>query len=306
MFNNAIIISGSSGGLGKALIGSIDQHRYTIFRLKLDNRLYSINGECVDNEALFSYSKVDFVHLASPNASACRDNPKEALDVNFSMANDLLNQSYIHKVENIIFTSTSRIYGDNLNEQVVSSGILQMQNEYAAIKYLTERMLQEIWENKKDKPNIYNLRISNIASIINAEKLTRPLLNEFCWNAVKYNEILIKNEQNLTKNFIHIQEVCNKIQELLHRKRVPEFVVLNVMSQQYFSLLDIAKKIKGYIAIRYDKEIKIRHNFKEIPHSTNNNYDGKNAVEGRVCATLGIDNILYDQVDKYYEHFHGK
>lgn len=305
MFNNAIIISGSSGRLGKALIGAIDRHRYTILRMKSDNLLYSINGESVDNEALLSYSKVNFVHLASPDASGCRDDPMEALNVNFSMAHNILNQSYIHKIENFIFASTSRIYGDNLNQHAVRSGSLRIENEYAAIKYLTERMLQKIWENNKRKPNIYNLRISNIACTLNAEQTTRPLLNEFCWNAVKYDEILIKNEQNLTKNFIHIQDVCNKIQELLNRKRVPEFVALNIMSQQYFSLLDIAEKIKSYIAIKYDKEIKIRHSFKETPKVTNKNY-GKITAERRGCASLRIDDVLNDQVDKYYDFLHTK
>lgn len=302
----ALLMSGSSGKIGQALIASLHDDQCDLFFMKADTKLYSITGEYINDQEILSYSKVNFVHLASPDEADCRTNPITALNVNFKLVENLLVKPYAQKITNIIFTSTTRIYGDNVTSQVEKMGSVRIENEYAAVKYLTERMLQQIWQDIKIKPNIYALRVANVASVLCVKQKRRPLINEFCWNAAKYNEITINNQKNLIKNFIHIQDVCASINKLLYHERVPEFVVLNVTSDQYFSLFDIADKIKKYFSFKYGREIAIKHKFKGLQETKSDITIARNRVnESTRDPSLSIDHILYAQIDKYSEFFNG-
>ena len=103
MSNSALIISGSSGKIGKALLGFLGQDQYDVYKLKADQKLYASTGEHICDKAMMRYQKIDFVHLASPDAAACRSNPINALKVNFKSVVDILNKPFIHNIQNVKF-----------------------------------------------------------------------------------------------------------------------------------------------------------------------------------------------------------
>lgn len=304
MSEHVLLISGSSGTLGRALIASLKKDKYDLFVVKADSKLQSVAGDYIKDQVILNYSTVNFVHLASPNAADCHTNPIAALDVNYNLVRNIFKKSYAQKISNIIFTSTARIYGDNITTSVDETSRVNIENEYAAVKYLTEGMLRQSWQNKKIKPNIYVLRVSNVASVLCHEKTNRPLLNEFCWNAAKYNQITINNKKNFVKNFVNIQNVCDSIIELLKRKKTPEFIILNVTGDQCFSLYDIAFKIKQYFGSKYGKEIIIKHHFNTLEKTKNDLIVSYSRVSSLISySCLSIDPVVHAQVDEYYEFF---
>ena len=222
MSKQAIIISGSNGNLAQAFITSIGSNHYDLFFVKDGSKLYSANIGPVDDEMLLNYTTVKLIHLASPDHESCQRDASLALDVNYYLVLNLLDKAYSQKITTIIFASTTRVYGDNITRPIDEDSKLCIENSYSAVKYLTERMLECMWREQNLKLNIFILRISNVVSVLGNDNLRRPLLNEFCWQAAKYNEIIIRNPENLVKNFVNIHNVCHSIKELLKYEKTPK------------------------------------------------------------------------------------
>lgn len=261
MTRSAVLVTGMGGKIGQYFTNTFFSQSTQVFKITRKLEIQNTNGTLFDEGTLSSFDELTILHLASPSAQQCENDPKTAYDVNIGMLHKILDRSYSRKIKSIIYFSTSRIYSDNLSQNYNEQSTPKMENVYAALKYITERELEKLWILENKRFDVFVLRISNIVQVLNPNAGLRPLVNDFCWQAIKKREINIQSKKNIVKNFINIDDLKFVTEKILLLENNKKFKILNIVGPRSYSLHEIAMIIKLKIRQMFNVDIQINHNF---------------------------------------------
>lgn len=281
-----ILITGVAGFIGfhaakklleqkKKIFGIDNINNYYDIRLKKNrlnilrkNKLFNFCKIDIKNYAkLFNYAennKIDIIlHLAAQaGVRYSLENPKSYIDNNIYGFFNILELSKNLKIKNLIFASTSSVYGLNqdypLREDSVTDHPIQF---YAATKKSNEVMAHSY-------SYLYNIPITCLRFFTVYGPWGRPdmALFKFVKNILENKNIEIFNHGKHSRDFTYIDDVVDVIKKLIHKpallnkrwnKKKPDpsssicrFRILNVSNGTKVSLMNYLKQIENILNLK--------------------------------------------------------
>ncbi len=182
-------------------------------------------------------------------------NPKTYLDNNINGFFNILNFSKEKKVKNLIFASTSSVYGNAkkfpLKESYDTSSPIQM---YAATKKTNELMAHAY-------SHLYKMKITGLRFFTVYGPWGRPdmALSIFTKSIIEKKTIKLFNYGNHTRDFTYVDDIARGIIKLIYKKdnSKSKFKIFNLGNNKPITL-------KKYILL-IEKNLKIKAKKKYLP-----------------------------------------
>jgi len=220
-----ILITGGAGFIGSHLCDylasknnnivvldnlSLGKEKNIAHLFNLDNFEF-IQGDILDNrllEDLFNKNNFDIVFHMAANSDIAQSsyNPDIDKDNTFMTTYDLLGMMRKHKVEKIVFASTSAIYGDTADVLHENYGPLKPVSHYGASKLSSESFISSFVENYGLQAWI--VRFPNVVG----ERATHGVIFDFINKLRKDNsklEVLGDGEQ--FKPYLYVKDLVEAI-----------------------------------------------------------------------------------------------
>ena len=230
-----ILVTGGAGFVGSNLVKALVQQwnaRVTVlddlFTGSLNNLtgvqhefiLGSVEDSVLVNECI---RNVDIVfHLASRNIIISNKNPREDLNVNVKGSFNVFEACLKHKIERVIYTSTSSIYGDPETIPVLENSRKKFLNFYSASKFSAEVYANTFFEVFHLPVTI--LRYSNVYGINQAP--VNPycgVVGKFIEAAVTGNPLKVHGNGEQTRDYTYIDDaVSATIAAAVHKEAIGE------------------------------------------------------------------------------------
>lgn len=221
-----ILITGGAGFIGSHLLDSLLDKNFEISiidNLSLgkianiehhlsNNRLKFTQLDINDVEEIdlfFSNNNFDVIfHLAAnSDIAVSHEKPQVDLHNTFLTTFNILEMMRIHNIKNIVFASTSAIYGDSDKELIENYGPLFPVSHYGASKLASEAFISSYCENYGFKSWI--IRFPNVIG----ERSTHGVIYDFLRKAqrddIDYLEVLGNGEQN--KPYVYVKDLVRAI-----------------------------------------------------------------------------------------------
>jgi len=136
--NSKIYIAGHRGLVGSAIVKNLQEKGYTNLIYKTHKELDLLNQNDVEN--FFQIEKPEYVILAAAKVGGIVANNTYRADFiyeNLQIQNNVIHQSYVHKVKKLLFLGSTCIYPKNapqpMNEDSLLTSSLEYTNEPYAI-----------------------------------------------------------------------------------------------------------------------------------------------------------------------------
>ena len=222
-----IVITGSEGYLGSALVKSLTQDSHsnvavTALDLKAQNATTrdscrSISGDILDPESwkhAFSDGADVLVHLAAiPNPAICDADPIRALKTNISGTELALRESSRHDLL-LIFVSSQTVYGGSRTGLAKENSPVAPRDLYSLTKLAGEYMVRS-YHNAGLMRGVI-LRVSSVYGLGAQAKMSQ-IPGKMVVDCVKRGEITLVSSENIRKpggqvvDLIHVRDVVNAI-----------------------------------------------------------------------------------------------
>ena len=198
---------------------------------------------------IFKKNKIDcVVHLAAqPGVRYSYENPKKYFDDNIIGFYNVLEISRQNKIKNIIFASSSSVYGNQKKQPVTENAIPNPISFYGYTKYTNEILAKSYSE-------IFNLNIKGIRYFTVYGPYGRPdmALFKFLVNIKKNIAIKVFNYGKHKRDFTFINDAIEATYKIIKNKN-KKFEIYNISSGKTIKLLDFINAIKKNL----NKKIKI-------------------------------------------------
>ena len=136
--NSKIYVAGHRGLVGSAIVKNLESKGYTNIITRTHKELDLINQKSV--EEFFENEKPEYVILAAAKVGGIVANNTYRADFiyeNLQIQNNVIHQSYVHKVKKLLFLGSTCIYPKNapqpMNEDSLLTSPLEYTNEPYAI-----------------------------------------------------------------------------------------------------------------------------------------------------------------------------
>ena len=257
-----ILITGSSGFIGKHLIKKIPRYNIPIEKngKKIDLR---------DKEKVLKLKKVNTViHLAGKTPYSKKLSNNEIFEHNILGTLNILEYCISKKVEKLIFVS-SYIYGNSKNNPINEKHIVQPHNTYTKSKYLAEELCKDY--AKKFGIKVIILRPFNLFG--NLQK--KGFLISNIIEAIKNNSSISITNKNNKRDYLLIDDFIDVILKMIDFDCKLE--IFNIGSGKSYSFEKIiqlfekksGKKIKRENKVSKDNNIsKIQADISKITKKT--------------------------------------
>ena len=257
-----ILITGSSGFIGKNLIKKITKYNIPIEK----------NGKKVDlrhREKVLKLKRANTViHLAGKTPYSKKLSNNEIFEHNILGTLNILEYCISKKVEKLIFVS-SYIYGNSKNNPINEKHIVQPHNTYTKSKYLAEELCKNY--AKKFGIKLIILRPFNLFG--NLQK--KGFLISNIIEAIKNNSSISITNKNNKRDYLHIDDFIDVILKMIDFDCKLE--IFNIGSGESYSFEKIiqlferksGKKIKRENKVSKDNNIlKIQADISKITKKT--------------------------------------
>ncbi len=237
-----ILITGSSGFIGKNLIKKIPKYSTTIEK----------NGEKIDlrdKEKVLKLKRVNTViHLAGKTPYSKKLSNNEIFEHNILGTLNILEYCISKKVEKLIFVS-SYIYGNSKNNPINEKHIVQPHNTYAKSKYLAEELCK--FCAKKFGIKVIILRPFNLFGNLQKKGF---LISNIIESIKNDSPILITNKNN-KRDYLYIDDLIDGILKMIEFDC--EFEIFNIGSGKSYSFDKIIQLFEKKIGKRIKRINKI-------------------------------------------------
>lgn len=272
-----ILITGGAGFIGSNLCEFLIEKSYQIICIDnfdefypkeikqkniqnlLNNSFFNlIEGDIRDHDLLntiFSRHKIDCViHLAAKaGVRNSIDKPEEYFDVNLNGSICLLNIMKKHKVRNLIFASSSSVYGNKSGKLLETDSCNSPISPYAVTKRSFE-LLSKTY-NINSKFNVINLRLF---SIYGQNQRPDLVLFKFMNKILDNQPIEVFGNSHSTRDYTYIGDVLPAFHNsvlLLERNCINLFEIINVGNNRPVSLSELINRISETLNIEQVKII---------------------------------------------------
>ena len=277
-----ILITGSSGFIGSALIGLLREKGIEIVT-------YDIKENPMDDVRNFSSLQAKFIgvdgiiHLAAVSrVKIAHENPLECINTNIGGTINVLESVRKLISENgrpwVIFGSSREVYGEPVKLPVVETSVRKVINVYGVSKLSGEELCKVYAENYGLKIRV--LRFSNVYTGVN-DHLDR-VIPKFILQAFKRENLVINGLGEELFDFTYItdtvQGIWGCIQEIERNSHL--FDDFNISSGIPISLFDLAELI-----------IKKTESSSKVKYTTSRSYDVSRfyADPAKARKILGFD-----------------
>jgi UDP-glucose 4-epimerase len=245
-----ILVTGGAGFIGSNLSKRLvnDGHQVVVLDNllrgnKLDKSTFDaiqfINGDVRDFETVNSAAKgcdVIFHFAAVLGVDIVADNPVETMDVEVIGTRNIVNAALSNNVQQVLYASTSGIYGHTSFENLLTEEILvDPKTSYAMAKRYNEIYLASHYEEKKI--NVISLRFFNVYGHNQDNRMVVPRFFE----QAKSNEpITIFGTGKQTRDFTYIDDTVEACVRLMNIKGCH---IVNIANENEWCIEDLGLKI---------------------------------------------------------------
>lgn len=254
-----ILITGVAGFIGFNLAKYLLNKKYKIYGVDNLDSYYSIllkkkrlNNLRKNKRFIFNYldlaernktniffknKKFDLIINLAAQAGVrySLKNPRKYIDTNIFGFLNLIEQANKHKIKNIMYASSSSVYGENKNFPLKESEELNPKNIYAVSKKLNEEIAETY--HKISKINFIGLRFFTIyGEWGRPDMFMYKLFKAFFLKKTFY----LNNYGNHLRDFTYIDDVTHIIEKLIKKKFIGNSV-FNICSNKPQNILNIVK-----------------------------------------------------------------
>ena len=252
--NSKIYVAGHRGLVGSAIVKNLESKGYTNIITRTHRELDLLNQKAV--EEFFEKEKPEYVILAAAKVGGIVANNTYRADFiyeNLQIQNNVIHQSYVHKVKKLLFLGSTCIYPKNapqpMNEDSLLTSPLEYTNEpYAIAKIAGIKMCESY--NIQYGTNFISVMPTNLygpndnfdletSHVLPA--LIRKIHLGKCLESVKWEELSVKKDENweLIKQDLNKNPIkCVKCYELGAKKE--DKIITGKSSKQ--EILDVLEE----------------------------------------------------------------
>ena len=253
-----ICVIGCTGYLGSKISAQLHSQGHKVIGVcrkfpkhnkKFKKKFFKIIEGDITNSKLqkkiFLNTFSSIVYTVSLNHKISEKNLDHSIDVSYIPLLNICNHIVRKNLKiKIIYFSTMQVYGDYSKEKIITE---KTKKNCRNIYGLTHSMCEDILEifSKYSGVKSTSLRLSNGYGYPELKTCDCwwLVINDFCKNSQKKNEIKINSDGSPLRDFIHISDIALTVQKLLTLKKdLPK--VMNLCSGKTISMLEIAKIVQ--------------------------------------------------------------
>ena len=252
-----IYVAGHNGMVGSAIVRTLQLEGYNNFILKTSKELDLTNQQAV--ASFFEEEQPEYVYLAAAKVGGIEANNTfraQFLYENLMIQNNVIHQSYLHKVKKLLFLGSSCIYpkfaSQPIKESYLLTGLLESTNEPYAIAKIAGVKLCENY-NRQYGCNFIAVMPTNLYGPndnydLNTSHVLPALLHKFN-EAIKLNlpNVEVWGTGTPQREFLHVDDLANACYFLM--QNYDEYLPVNIGMGSDISINDLAeliKKITGF------------------------------------------------------------
>ncbi len=262
--NSKIYVAGHRGMVGSAIVRKFQQEGFTNFVLRTSKELDLRNQQAVAD--FFAEEKPDYVFLAAAKVGGILANNTyraEFLYDNLMIQNNVIHQSYLHRVKKLMFLGSSCIYPkmapQPLKEEYLLTGLLEPTNEPYAIAKISGIKMCEAYRDQYGCNFISvmptNLYGENDNYDLQNSHVLPALMRKFVEARQEGKEFVeIWGTGSPLREFLNVDDLADACYFLMHNYNEKGFV--NIGTGEDISIKDLAllvKELSGYKGeLRFD------------------------------------------------------
>ena len=323
-----VLVTGCAGLIGSHLVDvflennmeevhGIDNFSYGTKNNLIDayshKNFFMHEGDVKNINEIFKTTKFDYVfHLASmkkPWGGVIKSNL--VIDENYIMTKEIVKYSILNK-SNLIFTSTSDVYGNSKNfledEQITIGPPTNERYSYAMSKLISEQIIFNSISQSNLKSSV--IRIFGCVS-----KRAKPLWSAghvplFVYNALNNKDIIIHGDGLQTRSISHARDIAKGIYLTFQNFNNSNGEILNLGTDQQTTVKEVAEyiktKTKSNSKIIYVEREKVFGDYNEILIRFANTQKAKNLLKFNIEVDTfrAIDEIISEfsnELSPYYQ-----
>jgi len=301
-----ILIVGGGGYLGGRIAShlSLKGHKVTIATkqksIYRSNYLHNVEVKNIDwdryETLVDACENIDIlINAAGTNSQDSEMNPSKALHINGLGTANLIKACIQKRVRKFIYLSTVHVYSSSLEGTFREDTCPKNLHPYATSHLAGENaVLYQLLETKKISGAV--LRISNaVGSPLDPYKNCWGLLvNDLCRQAVVSDEILIKSDPLIQRNFVPIVNICSVIDIIVNSNS--NYGILNVCSNKSHTLEEVSNLIVERAKHILQKDITINKAAVRLPRKRDLNIGSFSSAINQINTSdnlkIEIDNLL--------------
>ena len=247
-----VLVTGGAGFIGSHLTKGLVKLGYDVIVLdillqgnKIDNEILKhvelIKADIRNFDVIKKYSKgcnKIFHFAALLGVDIVADKPIETMDTEVISMKNIVEASALNEVEQIVYASTSGIYGHSAIENSVTEDIVvDPRTSYSIAKRFNEIYLAAIHEEFGIKNK--SLRFFNVYGPHQDERMVIP---KFFYQALHNRPLTIFGDGNQTRDFTYIDDTIKSCIDLAELNQ-DSSEIYNVANGTEFTIKDLAENI---------------------------------------------------------------
>jgi UDP-N-acetylglucosamine 4-epimerase len=264
------LITGSSGFIGTNLVKKLVQLNQNVIGVDIKKKTFSSsnykfikedikNIDCIKKKI---NKKIHFIlhQAALVSVPDSIKNPEPYLVNNVLNFRNILELSRFYKIKNLVYASSSSVYGDksNINHEENIYSIEQL-NKLTSPYAQSKRIIEEIAKNYKANFNLIGLRYFNVFGEYQKFKGENlPVIANWINFLIKKKKLTLYGDGKTSRNFIYVDDVVNSniISALIIKKNT----ILNICSSKSMNLRQLYFQMKNvYLDSYSDYSIKVNY-----------------------------------------------
>lgn len=252
-----VLVTGGAGFIGHHLVKALKGYDVTVIdNLSTGKREFVhckfIKGDLTDKKFVLSNVKdYDIVFHLAANADVKRGSVDTTVDVeqNILATHNVLEAMRINGLKNIVFTSTSTVYGSAVMPTLESFGPMKPESMYGASKLACEALISAYCHNFGMKSWIF--RFANVIGPDGTHGVIFDFINKLRKDS---SELEVLGDGKQAKSYVYVHDVVSAM--LLALKKSNDTVnIFNIGSDDTIAVSEIAsmviKEMKLKSRIRY-------------------------------------------------------
>ncbi len=260
-FEDKIFVAGHLGMVGSAIIRELQNQGYKNIITKTRQELDLLDQKQVADFFLSQENnpKIDYVFIASAKVGgieANRSKPAEFIYENLQIQNNLIHQSYLHKVKRLVFLGSSCIYPklakQPIKEEYLLSGELEETNYAYAIAKIAGLKMCEAYR-KQYGSNFVALMPTNLYGIndnfdLNTSHVLPALIRKFHDAKINnFSEVEVWGTGKPRREFLFVDDLAKACIFVMNNQNINELVNIGTGADiEIAQLAELVKKIIGF------------------------------------------------------------
>lgn len=264
-----VLVTGSTGYIGSSLVEFLNeetdreiavlcrdlpeyladwQERFSVYRADVteQERLHEIIGPEIDQ----------IVHLAAYNDVDTDANPQKALLVNGFGTRAVLDAAAAAGCSNVVYFSTQKVYGYNLQGTFTTQSPLGFQDDYGLTHAVGEQYCQMYSKTTDLATNV--VRPSNVFGAPVHPQIDRWTLVPacFCQSIYEDRELRLRSSGRQQRDFVDLEFVAESVERLLTTAQ-SGYNAYNITSETQLSIYEVAEIVQAAAEDVLDEQVRL-------------------------------------------------